>query len=69
MIDVLRQLDMFEGVDDAVLEEFVRLGEERRLEVGQPLLVEGEAPDLFWVIAEGRIEWSRHKAVAADGEA
>jgi signal transduction histidine kinase len=60
MIDVLRQLDLFEGVDDEVLEEFARSGSERRLEVGQTLLVEGEVTDLLWVIAEGRIEWSRH---------
>jgi len=59
MIDLLRTLDLFEGIDDELLEAFAARATELRLDVGQPLVVEGERFDRFWVIAEGRVEWTR----------
>jgi signal transduction histidine kinase len=59
MIELLRDLDLFEGVDPAVLEEFAAQGREERLEPGDELFRQGETLDRFSVIAEGRMEWSR----------
>ncbi|MDX6494233.1 MAG: hypothetical protein QOE17_219, partial [Gaiellales bacterium] len=59
MIELLRQIELFDGVDEQQLEAFAALATEVRLEVGQPVAVEGEPFDRFWVIAEGRIEWTR----------
>jgi signal transduction histidine kinase len=59
MIDLLRQIELFDGVDEQSLEAFAALATEVRLEVGQPLAVEGKPFDRVWVIAEGRIEWTR----------
>jgi signal transduction histidine kinase len=59
MSELLRELDLFTGIDDALLDEFEGQAREVHLEVGGLLDVEGEAVDTFSVIAEGRIEWTR----------
>jgi signal transduction histidine kinase len=59
MSELLRELDLFTGIDDALLDEFEGQAREAHLEVGGLLDVEGEVVDTFSVIAEGRIEWSR----------
>jgi signal transduction histidine kinase len=59
MSELLRELDLFTGIDDALLDEFEGQAREGRLEVGGLLDVEGEVIDRFSVIAEGRIEWTR----------
>ncbi|MDX6523298.1 MAG: hypothetical protein QOI17_811 [Gaiellales bacterium] len=59
MIELLRELDLFHDVDEETLSAFAARGHERRLEVGEPLFVEGKVIERFSVVAEGRIEWSR----------
>ena len=59
MIDLLEQLDLFDGVDPALLAEFAGEAREEHLEPGQVVFREGEPLERFSVIAEGRIEWSR----------
>jgi signal transduction histidine kinase len=59
MSELLRELDLFTGIDDALLDEFEGRAREEHLEVGGLLDVEGEVVDTFSVIAEGRIEWTR----------
>jgi signal transduction histidine kinase len=59
MIELLRELDLFQDVDEQTLSEFAARGHERGLEVGEPLFVEGKVIERFSVVAEGRIEWSR----------
>ncbi len=59
MIELLRQLDIFDGVDDETLQEFASKGSEEHLAVGEPVWVEGKSIERFMVLAEGTVEWSR----------
>jgi signal transduction histidine kinase len=59
MIELLQQLDLFDGVDPTLLAEFAGQAHEEQLKVGELLFREGEPIDRFSVVAEGRIEWSR----------
>jgi signal transduction histidine kinase len=58
MID-LREIDLFAGVEQGLLDDFAARATERRLAVGDTLFREGQVLDRFSVIAEGRIEWTR----------
>src|SRR5207245_11085194 len=59
MIVLMRTHDLFEGIEDDRLEAFAALATEVLLDAGQPLAMEGEPIERFWLIAEGRIEWTR----------
>jgi signal transduction histidine kinase len=59
VIEVLAQLDLFEGVDREALGEFAAKGREERLAAGEPLFTEGDVLERFSVVVDGRIEWSR----------
>ncbi len=59
MIDVLEQLDLFQGVDPDVLAAFAGQGRAEQLAPGEPLFTEGTVPDRFSVIVSGEIESSR----------
>ena len=59
MIDILRRLDLFDGIEDGPLDALAAKATEVQLEIGQTLAVEGEPFDRFWVLLDGRIEWSR----------
>ena len=59
MIELLRELDIFDGVDDETLAEFATKSTEEHLAVGDPLWTEGKPIERFLVLAEGTVEWSR----------
>ncbi len=59
MISQLREMDLFEAVDDADLEAFVARSDEQHLAVGDLLFMEGKPIGRAWAVLEGRIEWSR----------
>jgi len=59
MIELLADLDLFQGVDDETLAAFAAGGVEGTLEVGDAVTVQGKPVERFVVIAEGTIEWSR----------
>jgi signal transduction histidine kinase len=59
MIDLLREIDLFAGVEPELLDDFAARATEERLAVGDTLFREGQVLDRFSVIAEGRIEWTR----------
>jgi signal transduction histidine kinase len=59
MIQLLADLDLFQGVDDETLAAFAAHGVEGTLEVGDPVTVQGKPVERFVVIVEGTIEWSR----------
>ena len=59
MIELLADLDLFQGVDHHTLATFAARGVEGTLPVGGTVTVEGTPVDRFIVIAEGTIEWSR----------
>ena len=59
MIELLADLDLFQGVDDETLAAFAARGVEGTLAVGDTVTVQGKPVERFVVIAEGTIEWSR----------
>lgn len=58
-LEVLEGLDLFEGVERPVLEDFAAKAVPDRLAVGDELFTEGKALERFSVVVTGRIEWSR----------
>ncbi len=59
MIEVLEQLDLFEGVDPDALTAFAAQGQEAHLGIGEALFTEGTKLERFSVVVEGRVEWTR----------
>ena len=59
MIELLADLDLFQGVDDETLAAFAAHGVEETLPVGATVTVQGKPVERFVVIADGTIEWSR----------
>jgi signal transduction histidine kinase len=58
-IELLEELDLFQGVERPVLEEFAAKAVPDRLAVGDELFTEGKPLERFSVVVSGRIEWSR----------
>jgi signal transduction histidine kinase len=58
-LEVLEGLDLFEGVERTLLEDFAARAVPDRLGVGDELFTEGRALERFSVVVSGRIEWSR----------
>lgn len=59
-IAVLRHSLIFSGLDDKELDELARLSMERHFNEGEFVFWEGDAPDWFYIIAEGRIKVVKH---------
>jgi signal transduction histidine kinase len=59
MIDVLSDIDLFDGVDPDLVNAFLAKGTEMHLDVGDKLFKEGERLGHFSIVLEGAIEWSR----------
>ena len=59
MIELLRELDVFQDVDDAALAAFAADGVESDLAAGEDVFTEGDPCRRFTLIAEGTIEWSK----------
>ena len=59
MIELLEDLDLFQGVDPDVLAAFAAKGREEHLAAGEPLFTEGTVPDRFSVIVSGGFESTR----------
>jgi signal transduction histidine kinase len=59
MIDVLSEIDLFDGVDPDLVDGFLAKGKEMQLEVGEKLFKEGVRLGHFSIILEGAVEWSR----------
>ena len=58
-LEVLEGLDLFEGVERPLLEDFAARAVPDRLAIGDELFTEGKALERFSVVVSGRIEWSR----------
>src|SRR5262249_58857025 len=54
LIDDLRGVFLFEGLNDEQLGELIAAGDEVRFESGDVLFREGEAADFWWVLVAGR---------------
>jgi signal transduction histidine kinase len=58
-VEVLEGLDLFEGVERPLLEDFAGKAVPDRLTIGDELFTEGKPLERFSVVVTGRIEWSR----------
>jgi signal transduction histidine kinase len=58
-LEVLEGLDLFDGVERPLLEDFAARAVPDRLAIGDQLFTEGKALERFSVVVSGRIEWSR----------
>jgi signal transduction histidine kinase len=58
-MQVLEGLDLFEGVERPVLEEFAEKAVPDRLAIGDELFTEGKPLERFSVVVSGLVEWSR----------
>ncbi|UUZ59268.1 cyclic nucleotide-binding domain-containing protein [Nocardioides sp. B-3] len=58
--DDLRPIALFDGLDDAQLDELLAAGEDVAIVDGVELFREGEHADFWWVLVDGAIELVRH---------
>ena len=58
-VEQLRNLFLFEGLDDGQLGQILAAGEEVPFEEGTVLFVEGDPADRWWVLLSGRVDLVR----------
>jgi len=63
---VLKHSPIFSGLGDEVLAELAGIAVERKLRPGEPVFWEGDAPDWFYVVAEGRIKVSKTSSLGRE---
>ncbi len=54
-VDILQQSSIFSGLTPDELAELAKLAVERRLEPGEFIFWDGDAPDRFYLVAEGKV--------------
>lgn len=59
---ILRQSRIFSRLNDDEINELTRLAVERRFSPGEFVFWEGDAPDWFYIVAEGRIKVFKHSS-------
>ena len=63
---VLKKSLILSSLDENELAELAQMAVECRLETGESVFWEGDAPDWFYVIAEGRIKVIRHSSTGKE---
>lgn len=58
--EILRRSLIFSGLEAKELDELARLSMERNFKEGEFIFWEGDAPDWFYIIADGRIKVIKH---------
>ena len=56
LTDLLRDVELFDGLDDSEIEQVARICEERLLEKGEVLATQGKAGDELFIVTEGFLE-------------
>ena len=59
LIDSLRQVPIFKTLTDKQLECITQEGQEIKLQPGENIARQGDPPDGFYIILEGKTEWTR----------
>lgn len=59
-VEALKRVPIFSGLDEAEIGELAGLASERQIGVGQFIFWEDEAPDWFYIVAEGRVKVVKH---------
>ena len=62
----LKRLLIFSGLNESELNELSKLAFERSLKPGEFVIWEGDAPDYFYVITEGRIKILKHSSLGKE---
>jgi CRP/FNR family transcriptional regulator len=60
--EILRRRSIFSGLSNSELAELVGLAAERSFRPGEFIFWEGDAPDYFYIIAEGRVKVIKHSS-------
>ena len=60
--EVIKQSFIFSGFGDDDLAELANLAIERSFTVGEFIFWEGDAPDLFYIVAEGQVKALKHSS-------
>ena len=55
-IQILKQSPIFKALDETELRELSNLAVERQFAANEAIFWEGDAPDWFYIIAEGRVK-------------
>ncbi len=64
--EVLKQSLIFSGLSHDELKVLADLAVERRFPAGEFILWEGDAPEFFYVVAEGRVKIVKHSSTGKD---
>ncbi len=59
-IEVLRNVPIFSGLSESELTDLANLARERHFKSGEFIFWEGDTPDLFYIVVEGRIKVLKH---------
>ena len=65
-IPVLRQSTIFSGLNEDELAKLGSLAIERRFKPGQFIFWEGDEPDCFYMVAEGRVKVLKHSSLGKE---
>ena len=65
-VEILKKTFIFSGLADDELSELVELASERRLAPDEYIFWEGDAPEWFYIVAEGRIKVLKHSSLGKE---
>ncbi len=65
-IEILRRSTIFSGLNDSELTELAELSVERRFSVGEFIFWEGDAPDRFYMVAEGKVKVLKNSSLGKE---
>ncbi len=63
---VLRQSTIFSSLNEGDLAELAALATERRFQAGEFIFWEGDQPDRFYMVAEGRVKILKHSSLGKE---
>ncbi len=63
---ILKQTPVFSGLSDDELAELAALAVERRFGAGDSIFWEGDAPEWFYIVAEGQVKVIKHSSLGKE---
>jgi CRP-like cAMP-binding protein len=64
---VLKNSLIFSSLNDEEIAEFAGLAVERSFQSGEFIFWDGDAPDWFYMVAEGRVKVLKHSSLGKEG--
>jgi len=65
-VEVLRRSQIFSGLNESELAELSQLAIERSFQPGEFVFWEGDAPDWFYIVAEGKVKVLKHSSLGKE---